>query len=89
VFNRMIESAARRIDWHAAACRDSDPEAFFPVGDGQYAGAQVAAAKAVCARCPLGGQCLDWALTAGIGEGIWGGHTEQERRKLRRARALR
>jgi len=88
VFNRMIERGARRINWHAAACRDADPEAFFPVGDGQYASAQVAVAKAVCARCPLGGQCLDWALTAGIVEGIWGGHTEQERRKLRRAHAL-
>jgi WhiB family redox-sensing transcriptional regulator len=88
VFNRMVERNARRIDWHAAACRDEDPEAFFPVGEGQYASAQVAAAKAVCARCPLVGQCLNWALTAGIVEGIWGGQTEQERRKLRRPHAL-
>ncbi|GAA5166973.1 hypothetical protein GCM10023321_58880 [Pseudonocardia eucalypti] len=49
VFNRMFERDAGRIDWHAAACRDADPEAFFPVGDGQYASSQVKAAKAVCA----------------------------------------
>ncbi|MGH3981118.1 MAG: WhiB family transcriptional regulator, partial [Pseudonocardiaceae bacterium] len=41
-------------DWrHSAACRDEDPELFFPVGDDGPALVQIAAAKTVCARCPV------------------------------------
>lgn len=84
VFNRMVEMPPRQVDWQAAACRDVDPEMFFPIGFGEVADNQSAAAKAVCTRCPLIAQCLDWALAAGVVEGIWGGHTEQERRGRRR-----
>ena len=81
VFNRMIEMRPRLVDWRVAACRDADPEMFFPLGSGVVADNQAAAAKAVCARCPVTAQCLDWALAAGIIEGVWGGQTEQERRR--------
>jgi len=79
-----IERRSREVDWQIAACRDVDPETFFPIGEGAFANRQAAVAKAVCARCHISARCLDWALTAGIREGIWGGHTEQERRALRR-----
>ncbi len=42
-----------------AACRGVDPELFFPAAEGGPArDAQVAAAKAVCARCPVRRECL-------------------------------
>ena len=46
-------------------------------------GANVAAAKAVCARCPVRAECLTEA--ARIPYGIAGGLTEHERRRLRRS----
>jgi hypothetical protein len=66
-----------------AACRGTDPELFFPAGEsGPVHDAQVAAAKAVCAGCPVRAACLAEAL-ARIPYGIAGGLTEQERRRLR------
>jgi WhiB family transcriptional regulator, redox-sensing transcriptional regulator len=69
-----------------AACRDVDVDAelFFPTAEaGPARDAQVAAAKAVCARCPVRAECLTEALLR-IPHGIAGGLTEHERRRLRR-----
>lgn len=67
-------------DWrHRAACRDEDPELFFPVGTSGPVLRQITDAKAVCRRCPVAGECLEWALRRGE-VGIWGGTTEEERR---------
>lgn len=74
-----------RSNWrNRAACRGGvDPELFFPAGeDGPVYDAQVAAAKAVCARCPVRAACLDEAL-ARIPFGIAGGLTPEERRGYR------
>lgn len=74
-------------DWRQrAACRDVDPELFFPVSDTGPGARQADQAKAVCARCPVREQCLDYALDTGLDHGIFGGTTETERRELRRAR---
>ena len=71
--------------WHAAAaCRDADPELFFPDGDIRSARAQVKTAKLICRGCPVRVTCLNWALASGQDDGIWGGMTEDERRWLRR-----
>ncbi|MDN5859342.1 MAG: WhiB family transcriptional regulator [Pseudonocardia sp.] len=66
-----------------AACRGGvDPELFFPVEEDVAACAdQVAAAKAVCGRCPVRRPCLDDALTR-LPYGIAGGLTAAERRRL-------
>lgn len=70
-------------DWrHRAACRDEDPELFFPVSDMGPGAQQTARAKAVCARCPVRAQCLAYALDNGLDYGIFGGATERERRDL-------
>lgn len=69
---------------HSAACLDSDPELFFPVGDLGPAQRQIAAAKAVCRRCPVIEECLAWALHARHEEGVWGGRDMAERRDLHR-----
>ena len=62
------------MDWrHRAICRDEDPELFFPVGNSGPALLQIAEAKAVCARCPVSNECLNWALETGQDAGVWGG----------------
>lgn len=63
------------------ACRDTDPELFFPL-PGQTE--QIDQAKAVCADCPVRVSCLAFALRNGEDHGIWGGTTEDERRAIRR-----
>ena len=72
-------------DWrHRAACRNLDPEIFFPVAEAGPARERAQArALAVCARCPVVAECLEYAL-AKIPYGIAGGMTEDERRALRR-----
>jgi WhiB family transcriptional regulator, redox-sensing transcriptional regulator len=72
-------------DWrHRAACRDEDPELFFPLSDVGPGARQAAEAKAVCARCPVREQCLRYALENGLDHGVFGGTTERERRALTR-----
>jgi hypothetical protein len=55
-----------------AACLDEDPELFFPSGTTGRALQQIEEAKAVCRRCPVIKQCLQWALETneqyGVGE---------------------
>nr|CEL23362.1 WhiB-like transcription regulator [Kibdelosporangium sp. MJ126-NF4]CTQ96902.1 WhiB-like transcription regulator [Kibdelosporangium sp. MJ126-NF4] len=78
-------------DWRRkAACRDEDPELFFPIGNaGQATQNQVDEARAVCARCPVREACLQWALANGEDAGVWGGWTEAERRQFRRRTSAR
>ena len=69
-------------DWRQdAACRDLDTAVFFPETD-----EAVAAAKAVCASCPVREACLDFALITRQDDGVWGGLDETERRRVRRRR---
>jgi WhiB family redox-sensing transcriptional regulator len=69
--------------WVDAACRVDDSNTFFSPRTGRSIPLrQTLRAKAVCARCPVQKQCLDAALTRGEPEGIWGGLTPRERRKL-------
>lgn len=73
------------MDWrHEAACRDEDPELFFPIGNTGPALLQIEEAKAVCRRCPVIDECLAWAIEAGQDSGVWGGLSEDERRALKR-----
>jgi WhiB family transcriptional regulator, redox-sensing transcriptional regulator len=71
----------------AAACRSIDPDLFFPIGTTGTALDHIAAAKAVCAACPVKAECLDFALETNQDSGVWGGASEEERRQIRRARA--
>lgn len=71
---RILRPAA--LDWHdQAACRNSDPELWFPEqGDG------TAPAKALCRACPVREQCLLAAITGPVAEyGIWGGFADHSR----------
>jgi len=76
------------MDWrHDAACRDVDPELFFPIGNTGPALLQIDEAKQVCRRCPAIEACLQWALESGQDAGVWGGMSEDERRALKRRNA--
>jgi WhiB family transcriptional regulator, redox-sensing transcriptional regulator len=69
----------------AAACVGLPPDLFFGAeGEQQHEKpAREAAAKRICARCPVRVACLDDALAAGIRFGVFGGAGEDERRLLR------
>ena len=62
------------------ACRDADPDLFFPTTR-----EETDQALAICASCPVRPECLAYALEAGERFGIWGGLTEKRRRKLARS----
>lgn len=68
-------------EWQALAnCLGVDPELFFP-----ERGASTREAKAVCKGCVVREACLAYALRRGERHGVWGGTSERERRRLRRA----
>lgn len=74
-------------EWRGqASCRDTNPDLFFPVGTTGPAIEQIEAAKAVCRECLVRQQCLEYALQTNQDSGIWGGTSEEERRKLRKQR---
>lgn len=78
------------MDWRTrSACRDEDPELFFPIGTTGPAVEQTDAAKRVCIACEVREECLEFALATNQDAGIWGGLAEDERRTLRRQRQRR
>jgi WhiB family redox-sensing transcriptional regulator len=67
-------------DWQEnALCAQTDPEAFFP-----EKGGSTREAKRICSGCDVRAECLEYALAHDERFGIWGGHSERERRRLRR-----
>src|SRR4051794_14169037 len=83
---QLEEKSPVKGDLHAGICgsrgvRFPSATRLPPAESGPARIMQVAAAKAVCARCPVREQCLTEAL-ARIPYGIAGGLTEHERRRL-------
>ncbi len=77
----MVDS----LDWRSrAACRDKDPELFFPVGNTGTAFQQITEAKSVCTACEVADSCLKCAINTNQDYGVWGGMSEDERRALKR-----
>lgn len=64
-----------------AACAGVDTSIFFPAGEDEQLNAE---AKSICAACPVADLCLQYALATNQTEGVWGGMTGPERRRLRR-----
>jgi len=70
------------LSWRTkAACHGLDPQVFYPETD-----VEADQAKEVCAVCPVQGACLEYALNRREKEGVWGGCTERERRRIIRQR---
>ena len=80
-----VQKAQRPMTNHwrqYARCLGADPEIFYPPTDPTTA----AEAKAICAVCPVREPCLEYAITAREKQGVWGGLTERERRRMIRQR---
>ena len=70
--------------WRAkAACRGLEPTIFYPDPDVDE---DALPAKAVCAECQVRESCLEYALGFREKDGVWGGCTERERRRIIRQR---
>ncbi len=64
-----------------SVCRGFDISVFFPDESDATA---IAHAREICGSCPVQDDCVSYAVENNQNEGIWGGTTRQERRKLRR-----
>jgi WhiB family redox-sensing transcriptional regulator len=72
------------LPWRSkAACQGLAPDIFYPATDDD---ADAEAAKVVCAACPVRESCLEHALAVREKDGVWGGATERERRRIIRQR---
>ena len=73
-------------EWHSdASCRDhSNPEWWFP----EVGGVQAREAKAVCAKCPVATDCLEWALRFPQEYGIYASTNYKGRKRIAAQRRL-
>ena len=72
-----------------AACRDTDPELFFPPTEDDTSSVvarHLLAVRPVCQSCPVATECLRWALDTGQDFGLWAATTPTDRRAIRRDR---
>ena len=80
----VVEDDGRQGWLDQAACRDLDPERFFPESGEQVKAAE---AKAICAGCQVRDHCRDLAVKAAGGldqdHGVFGGTLPEERSRLR------
>lgn len=75
-------SPIKQLVWRQrAACRGVEPDIFYPVSDDE-----ADEAKSICAGCSVREACLEHALANRERDGVWGGATERERRRLIRQR---
>ena len=71
----LAEEDGEEQDWQERAlCAQTDPE-----------GGSTREAKRICSGCEVRAECLEYALAHDERFGIWGGLSERERRRLRRA----
>jgi WhiB family transcriptional regulator, redox-sensing transcriptional regulator len=79
-------SEAPATSWQQRGlCRETDATVFFPPSNFEHKAEREAReekAKAICLRCPVRPQCLDWALATREPFGVWGGYSELERKQI-------
>jgi WhiB family redox-sensing transcriptional regulator len=74
-----------------AACIGEDPRLWFPNDEGRRhydrrVRALTMTARAICARCPVRIDCLQYAIDVDARFGMFGGLTEWERTKITKRR---
>ena len=87
--SRLPMPIQENYEWqYDAACRARDPEEFFsPDAErGPRRRNREAAAKALCATCPVIQECREHALAVREPYGVWGGLTINEREAIIRER---
>jgi WhiB family transcriptional regulator, redox-sensing transcriptional regulator len=78
---RLPLTEVEELSWQERAlCAETDPESFFP-----EKGGSTREAKRICTSCEVRRECLEFALANDERFGIWGGLSERERRRLKRA----
>ncbi|MFD0078192.1 WhiB family transcriptional regulator [Streptomyces sp. NPDC127166] len=71
-------------EWQERAlCAQTDPELFHP-----ELGHSCREARKVCGACEVRAECLAHALAVPETDGVWGGLTYRERRRLRPGRGV-
>lgn len=80
LLDAMCESDDPESWQERALCAETDPESFFP-----EKGGSTREAKRICSGCEVRAECLEYALAHDERFGIWGGLSERERRRLKRA----
>jgi WhiB family redox-sensing transcriptional regulator len=83
--SRLPGPVADLWEWQLdGSCRTADPRLFFhPEGErGPARRDRDAAAKSVCAACPVMQECRRHALAVREPYGVWGGLTEDERNTI-------
>ena len=69
-------------DWRdQAACLGLDPQVFYPTTDDE-----ADEARRICDACAVKDDCLEYALARREKDGVWGGATERDRRRIIRQR---
>lgn len=64
-----------------AACLGLESEIFYPITD-----EEADTARAICEACEVRVECLEYALARREKDGVWGGATERDRRRIIRQR---
>ncbi|MEU2155099.1 WhiB family transcriptional regulator [Streptomyces sp. NPDC019396] len=76
-----ITAIDTELEWQETAlCAQVGPELFFPAP-----GSSTSEAKQLCGACEGRVACLEYALANDERFGVWGGLSEKERGRLRRA----
>ncbi|MDP9801346.1 WhiB family redox-sensing transcriptional regulator [Arcanobacterium wilhelmae] len=87
IFNLGYGTAtpAEDLSWmEDALCAQTDPDIFYP-----EKGGSTAPATSICRNCPVRAECLDYAVTNDIRHGIWGGTSDNDRKRMSRERKAR
>lgn len=87
IFNLGYGTAGGRSDraWmEDALCAQTDPDIFYP-----EKGGSTAPATSVCNNCSVRAECLEYAVSNDIRHGIWGGTSDNDRKRMARERRLR
>jgi WhiB family redox-sensing transcriptional regulator len=82
----LTDRTISSMRWRSQAECRKHPEVPF-VAD-KFSTKQVAAAKAICAQCPVTAECLKWALDYGE-TGVWGGTSDLQRRRMNQSTMIR
>lgn len=95
----MFSSSTARQKWEAlneaidnapivVPCQNTDPDLWFPdeTEDAKgLAATRYTQARKLCAVCPVKELCLEYALAQPEYDGMWGGLSPVERKRLRQA----